>query len=176
MLPERHGRLPNFGYPMLRVGNVPVRAYRVRRNSYARQPGRSHAYTPPSTDRDDSRMKTMAQVALRAALATTTILGASVALTAPAAAQTTTASIRGQVRDGAGAPVAGATVVAVNGGTNQTFRATSSAGGAYVLNGLRPAPYTVTVTGPNGEVFVRSIVIGIGQATTLDATLAPAAA
>ncbi len=121
-------------------------------------------------------MKTMAQVALRAALATTTILGASVALTAPAAAQTTTASIRGQVRDGAGAPVAGATVVAVNGGTNQTFRATSSAGGAYVLNGLRPAPYTVTVTGPNGEVFVRSIVIGIGQATTLDATLAPAAA
>jgi len=120
-------------------------------------------------------MKTTTMVALRAALATTTILGASIALTAPAAAQTTTASIRGQVRDAAGAPVGGATVVAVNAGTNQTFRATSSAGGAYVLNGLRPAPYTVTVTGPNGDVFVRSIVIGIGQATTLDATLAPAA-
>jgi hypothetical protein len=120
-------------------------------------------------------MKTMTMVALRAALATTTILGAT-ALAVPAAAQTTTASIRGQVRDAAGASVAGATVVAVNGGTNQTFRATSSAGGAYALNGLRPAPYTVTITGPNGETFVRDIVIGIGQATTLDATLAAAAA
>ncbi|WP_242008251.1 TonB-dependent receptor [Sphingomonas ginsenosidivorax] len=121
-------------------------------------------------------MTMMRSVALRAALATTTILGASLALAVPAAAQTTTASIRGQVRDGAGAPVAGATVVAVNRGTNQTVRATSSASGNYVLNGLRPAQYTITATGPNGATFEQAVIVGVGQATTLNVVLTAAAA
>ncbi|WP_185784098.1 carboxypeptidase-like regulatory domain-containing protein, partial [Listeria monocytogenes] len=52
------------------------------------------------------------------------------------------------------------------------FRATSSANGSYILNGLRPAPYTITVTGPNGDVSVQRISVGVGQSATLDAVLA----
>jgi hypothetical protein len=117
-------------------------------------------------------MKTMMVAALRAALVTTTILGSTAALTTAATAQTTTAAIRGQVRDATGAAVAGATVVAVNSGTNQTFRATTGANGSYILNGLRPAPYTITFTGPNGDVSVQRISVGVGQSATLDAVLA----
>ncbi len=121
-------------------------------------------------------MKTITAAALRAALATTTILGTSALFVTSAAAQTTTASIRGQVRDGAGAAVTGATVVAVNAGTNQTFRTTTDARGAYVLNGLRPAQYTITITGADGAVSVQRTIVGIGQSATLDATLAAAPA
>ncbi|MEG3083180.1 TonB-dependent receptor [Sphingomonas sp. PB2P12] len=117
-------------------------------------------------------MKTIMATALRAALATTTILGTTATLIAPASAQTTTAAIRGQVRDAAGATVAGATVVAVNDGTNQTFRATTSATGSYVLNGLRPATYTITFTGPDGAISAQRISVGVGQSATLDAVLA----
>ncbi len=117
-------------------------------------------------------MTKMMTAALRATLATTTILGAAALTATPAAAQTTTAAIRGQVRDAAGAPVAGATVVAVNEGTNQTFRATSGPNGAYALNGVRPGPYTITVTGTNGETFKQRISVGVGQAASLDAMLA----
>lgn len=122
-------------------------------------------------------MKTLTIVALRATLSASTILGSLALTVMPAAAQTTTAAIRGQVRDGAGAPVGGATVVAVNKSTNQTFRATSDARGGYALNGLRPAQYTITVTGTNGESSTQVIIVGVGQSATLDAVLAgPAAA
>ncbi|UVO50851.1 TonB-dependent receptor [Sphingomonas sp. SUN019] len=105
-------------------------------------------------------------------------LAFGVATIAPVAvsAQTTTASLRGQARDAAGAPVAGATVTAVNKANNQTFRATSDARGSFLLNGLRPAAYDVTVTGPNGETFAQRVVVGIGQAATINAVLAAAAA
>ena len=119
-------------------------------------------------------MKTTMIVALRAALATTTILG-GVALTAPAHAQTTTASVRGQVRGADGAPIGGASVVAVSTGTNQTFRATSDASGNYSLRGLRPGEYRVTITGAEGATFERVVAIGIGQSASLDATLGAAA-
>ena len=112
---------------------------------------------------------------LRLLLASTALVAGAAALVAPAAAQTTTANVRGQLRDAAGAPVAGATVVAVNVGTNQTFRATTDASGAYVLNGLRPAGYDVTITGPNGETFSERVTVAIGQSATLDATLGAAA-
>ena len=115
-------------------------------------------------------MKTTMIVALRAVLATTTILG-GVALSAPAAAQTTTASVRGQVRGADGAPISGATVVAVSTGTNQTFRATSDASGSYGLRGLRPGEYRITISGPDGATFERVVAIGIGQSASLDATL-----
>ena len=96
---------------------------------------------------------------------------------APAAeAQTTTATIRGQVRGAGGEPAAGATVIAVNSGTNQTFRATTDASGLYTLNGLRPAPYDITITGTDGQTFTQQVVVSIGQSASLDATLGAAAA
>ena len=104
---------------------------------------------------------------LLASAALTTIAVAAV----PAAAQTTIASIRGQVTDAAGAPAPGASVVAVSEATNQTQRVASDAGGAYVLSGLRPGAYAITITGANGETFARTVVVSVGQSATLDAQL-----
>ncbi|MGJ3629153.1 carboxypeptidase-like regulatory domain-containing protein [Sphingomonas sp. MMS24-JH45] len=92
----------------------------------------------------------------------------------PAAAQTSTAQLRGQVRGADGAAVGGATVVAVNIGTNQTIRGVTDANGAYALTGLRPATYDVTITGASGERFTRRIIVSVGQSGTLDATLGAA--
>ena len=94
----------------------------------------------------------------------------------PAAAQTTVGSIRGQVVDAAGTPAGGATIVAVNTSIGQTVRATADPRGNYALNGLRPGTYDITITGANGETFQQRAIVSIGQAATLDATLAPAAA
>ena len=105
--------------------------------------------------------------------------GLAAALVTPttASAQTTTATLRGTVRDGAGAPTGGATVAAVNTGTNQTFRTTADANGNYSLTGLRPASYEVTFTGTNGATYRERVVVAIGQSATLDARLgAPAGA
>lgn len=117
-------------------------------------------------------MKKLNHIRLHTALATAIVGVSTIALAAPLAAQTTTASIRGHVTDASGAAAAGATVVAVNSGTNQTVRAVTDANGNYVLNGVRPGPYAVTITGSNGETFAQSIVVAIGQAASLDAALA----
>lgn len=117
-------------------------------------------------------MKTMMTAALRATLATTTILGSAAVLSAPAAAQTTTASIRGQVTGQDGAPAAGAAVTAVNTGTNQTQRSTADGNGAFVLNGLRPGQYRITTTATSGETAERLVIVSIGQSATLDIRLA----
>lgn len=114
--------------------------------------------------------------AIRLLLASATALTGSVTLVAPVAAQTTTASIRGVVTDASGAPVAGATVRIVSTGTNRAQTATTNAGGAYILNGVRPDTYRITVTGPNGETFERVIGVGVGQAATVDAQIGAAPA
>ncbi len=112
----------------------------------------------------------------RAALAAATTLATGAVAVAPASAQTTTASVRGSVRDAAGAAVSGATVVAVSSGTNQSYRTTTDAGGRYTLNGIRAGAYRVTITGPGGETFVRDVTVGIAQSASLDATLGAAPA
>jgi outer membrane receptor protein involved in Fe transport len=112
---------------------------------------------------------------LRVLLASTALAaGASIAIV-PASAQTSTAQVRGQVSDASGAAVGGATVIAVASGTNQTFRTTTDASGAYVLVGLRPGGYTVTITGASGAVFTQAVSVSVGQSATLDAALGTAA-
>lgn len=108
----------------------------------------------------------------RTALLRAIMLGASAltmtAITAvPAAAQTTTATVRGVVRDAAGAPVANTIVTAVNVGTNQRVTSTTGPDGSYALTGLRAAPYTVSAT-IGGAAITRQVVIEVGQSATLD--------
>jgi hypothetical protein len=101
---------------------------------------------------------------------------ASIVLTStpvPAAAQTITASISGQVRDAAGAPVANVVVTARNEGTNQIVTATTDADGHYALAGIRPGPYTIS-TQIGGAPVSDRVTVEIGQAASLD--LAPTAA
>jgi len=109
---------------------------------------------------------------LRLMLAGVAVPAAVVALAPPAVAQTSTARINGRVSNGDGAPGAGATVVAVNEGTNQTVRATADASGNYNLNGVRPGPYAVTATAAGGgATVVRRVIVGVGQSATLDLRL-----
>lgn len=84
------------------------------------------------------------------------------ALTRPAAAQVAYAEISGEVRDPAGAAVARAHVTAVEGRTNLSFRALTTASGAFTLSGLRPGPYTVAVESAGFKRIVRE---GVGLAT-----------
>ncbi|WP_267434372.1 carboxypeptidase regulatory-like domain-containing protein [Sphingomonas sp. GM_Shp_1] len=120
-------------------------------------------------------MKTMMTAALRATLVTSTILGSATMLVAPAAAQTTTAQVRGQVRGADGTPAGGAQIAAVNTGTNQTFRQIADAQGNYVLGGLRPGQYRITATATSGETVTQVVVVAIGQSATLDLTIGTAA-
>jgi outer membrane receptor protein involved in Fe transport len=112
---------------------------------------------------------------LRVLLASTALAAGATIAIVPASAQTSTAQVRGQVSDASGAAVGGATVVAVASGTNQTFRTTTDASGAYVLVGLRPGGYTVTITGASGAVFTQAVSVSVGQSATLDAALGTAA-
>ena len=118
----------------------------------------------------------MKNTMLRAMLVSATALSGVTIAALPAYAQTTTAQVRGTVTDAAGAPAAGATVVAVERSTNQTARATTDSNGSYSLTGIRPGGYTVTVTGTTGDTFVRDVIVSIGQSATLDATLGAAGA
>lgn len=108
--------------------------------------------------------------ALLLGVATTTMVAG---VASPAAAQTTTASISGQVRDAQGAGVADVTVTARNEGTNQATTTQTDASGRYTLAGLRPAPYTISAPVGDGSVSER-VTVAIGQSATLD--LAPAGA
>jgi hypothetical protein len=109
---------------------------------------------------------------LRALLLSVSTVTMAAAVAVPAVAQTTTASVTGQVRDAQGAPVAGATVTARNEDNNQTVTTQTDATGQYTLPGLRPAPYTIATT-IGGTAVTDRVTVQIGQSATLD--LAPAA-
>ncbi|MBX9706669.1 MAG: TonB-dependent receptor [Caulobacteraceae bacterium] len=92
----------------------------------------------------------------------TTIAGAGSAV-----AQNTTSTLRGTVYEGA-ALEPGGFVVARNTSTGYTSRASVAADGAYVLVGLRPGTYEVTVTSADGQTATDTITLGLGQVGTLD--------
>ena len=104
------------------------------------------------------------------------ILATSLLAASPALAQLTTSTIRGTVSSGTAA-VPGAVVTAVNVDTNAITRATAGPDGSYVLTGLRPGTYDISVGGAEGAVASKQrVIIGVGETATLDVdTAAPAA-
>jgi len=87
-------------------------------------------------------------------------------------AQEFRATITGRVLDGSGALISGATVKAVNSGTNETNTATTDASGVYSIPFLRPGQYTVTVTQAGFKTAVRSnISLAISQVAGIDITM-----
>nr|WP_315588816.1 carboxypeptidase regulatory-like domain-containing protein [Sphingomonas psychrotolerans] len=120
-------------------------------------------------------MKIQTARTFRAYLAAATALaGGAILLPAPAAAQVTTGSIRGQVTAADGSAAAGAQVTARSTGTNQTWRATSGPDGQYTLTGLRPGTYEVIATAGD-QSATETVVIGVGQAASLDLAIGGAA-
>ena len=106
-------------------------------------------------------------------------LGAAVialAIPAAAAAQETTATIRGTVTAG-GVPVPGAQITIINVPTNTRTSTQSGTDGTFTQTGLQAGgPYTVEVTSPQGNKTVTDVFTVVQQAYTLPIDLTPAAA
>ena len=94
-------------------------------------------------------------------------LAGCLAVMAPAAmAQSTAATIRGQVTVDA-APASDARVTATNVATGLSRSVQASASGAYSLVGLPPGTYRVDVTA-NGAMTSQTVTVQVGQTATLD--------
>lgn len=91
----------------------------------------------------------------------------SLAAAGGATAQVSTSTIRGSVTDGAQAE-AGATIVARDVSSGFTNRTTANADGGYVLSGLRPGTYEITVTTTDGQTTSEVVTIGVGQVGEVD--------
>ena len=89
-------------------------------------------------------------------------------------AQATGASLRGQVSADQ-APASGASVTATNVNTGLTRSVQTSASGSYVLAGLPPGTYRITVVA-DGQATTETVTLGVGQSATLNLGLEAAVA
>src|SRR5690606_33071459 len=87
-------------------------------------------------------------------------------LAAPAFAQSTAATVRGQVTVDS-APATDARVTATNTATGLTRTVQSSASGGYNLAGLPPGTYRLDVTAA-GQNSSQTVSLALGQAATLN--------
>jgi hypothetical protein len=88
-----------------------------------------------------------------------------------ASAQVETGQIAGTVMDATGAAVPDAAVAVKNLSTNTVRRAVSSSSGAYLVLGLEPDIYQVTVSSNSFKTFVGKVEVTVGGHVTLDAKL-----
>jgi hypothetical protein len=87
-------------------------------------------------------------------------------------AQGTTSRIAGVVTDTSGALVSGASVTAINEGTNATYSMVTGSKGEYVFDSVQIGRYTVRVTMASFKTFVSTgNVLSIGLPTTVNAVL-----
>lgn len=90
---------------------------------------------------------------------------------APAYAQLSTSTIKGQITR-AGAPAQAATqIVAVNRANGYTYKTTTAADGSYVLTGLAPGSYQIQVGGQKSD----EVTVAIGETASLDLSIGTAA-
>jgi hypothetical protein len=83
-----------------------------------------------------------------------------------------TAQVRGTVTDPAHAVVNNAKVTVTHESTSIATTATTNASGEYVVNGLRPASYTIKVEAPGFRDVVRTgLVLAVSQQATVDFAL-----
>ena len=92
-----------------------------------------------------------------------------------AQAQVETGQIAGTVLDQSGAVVPSAAVSVKNLATNFTRNAVSSSTGNYLITGLEPATYQVTVTSGSFKPFVAKVEVTVGSHVTVDAKLSVSA-
>lgn len=91
--------------------------------------------------------------------------------TEPALAQRTNATILGKVTaDPAPAPE-GTTVIAINVGTGVQISDTAGQDGSYVLAGMAPGQYMISVNTPDGREAIRQVSVQVGQTVELDIEL-----
>ena len=88
----------------------------------------------------------------------------------PASAQSASATLKGTVRDGAKAPVAGATGTATDQATKASVTATTAADGSYTL-ALPPGLYSVTASAPGFWEPAVSLEVAAGRESQADFSL-----
>ena len=116
-------------------------------------------------------MNRIIKTGLRAALSATTILASAAIMVAPAHAQTTTSTVRGQVTDANGAPVANAQVTVTSVETSAVRTATTNADGQYVLSALSAGTYNFVASAAGGRSITQQAQVQVAQTATLDLTL-----
>lgn len=94
------------------------------------------------------------------------------ALAGVAAAQVSTASIQGTVRDDTGL-VPGASVTARHVQSGFTHETVTAADGSFTLGGLRPGQYDITVTFSQYKPQAKTVSVLVGQAATVDFRVTP---
>ena len=105
---------------------------------------------------------------LRAVMLGATALTMTAGIVTPAAAQLSTSTIRGSVSDGTKVS-SGAVVTAVNVDTNATSRATAGSDGAYILTGLSPGTYDISVGDTKGAAASKQrVIVGVAETASLD--------
>lgn len=90
-------------------------------------------------------------------------------------AQTTTGTVQGYVRDQQGAPIVEAQVIARDTRNGQQTTATSQRNGFYILAGLTPSTYEITVRRIGSTPQGRRVDVLIGQSLSLDFALGQSA-
>ena len=88
-----------------------------------------------------------------------------------ARAQLSTATVQGQVSSGAAPAAAGVPVVAVNTANGNTYRTSTRSDGSYVLPGLAPGSYRITVGAAGGQQKTEVVTLLVGQTASLDLAL-----
>lgn len=103
------------------------------------------------------------------ALAAASALALSVSLLGAggAMAQVTTSTLRGTVYDGQ-SPETGGSIIARDTSTGFVSRGRIGEDGVYVLPGLRPGSYEITVTSADGQAATDLVTLTVGQVATLD--------
>jgi hypothetical protein len=99
------------------------------------------------------------------------LLAGLVLLSTCAFAQVETGQISGSVTDPTGAVVPGAAVTVKNLASNVQRTVQSSADGTYVVVGLAPGTYQISVLSPQFKPFSANIEVTVGGSETLDAKL-----
>ena len=97
---------------------------------------------------------------------------AMIAMAAPAAAQLSSATVRGAVTADTKAQQ-GATITATNVASGQVTRTTSRADGSYILVGLAPGSYKIDINAAGFAPRLETLTVAIGQTVDLDLKLAP---
>jgi hypothetical protein len=91
-------------------------------------------------------------------------------------AQLTSATISGKVMDSAGAAIPGASVTATNTATGGITHAETDGQGSYVLTGIAPGPYSVSISRDGFESYEQqNLVVTVEQTVALNASLHPGA-
>lgn len=110
------------------------------------------------------KMKTGVREVRRALMG---LSAAAMLAAAPAYAQLSTATIKGQITESGHAAAASTGIVATNTANGYSYRTSTAADGSYVLTGLPPGVYKIEVGGQQSE----PVALAIGQTASLDLTV-----